>query len=272
MKAISLSLMFGLIFCLNSWGAEQQANNWNKRFQLRGGMIVYDLSGDFSSTRNDRPEIDIDLDDLDLKENKQTYFLGANLRLGERWRLHLDYFHYDDDGSRIAERSFEFDDLLVKVGARVESKLQFDLYVVNIGYDFYKSDKAYFGAGMGAHIADFELEVAAAVTVNNDKSDFRSEDEELTAPMPNLYLGGAYALRDDVIFKYGGGWMSMSYGDYDGDLFFASGALEYWPFSNVGLGAGYAYRTVDIERDTGSKKEKYDIEMPGPIFYVTIGF
>ena len=272
MKALCLSLLFGLIFCLNSWGADQQANNWNKRFQLRGGVIAYDLSGDFSSTKDDRPEFDIDLDDLDLKEDERAYFLGANLRLGDRWRLNLDYFRYDDDGSKVADRSFEFDDVQVPVDARVDSSLKFDLYVVNIGYDLYQSDKAYFGVGIGAHIVNFQLDVAAEINVNNNQSTYRDEDEELTAPMPNLYAGGAYAFRDDLILKYSGGWMSMSYGDYDGELYFASGSIEYWPFRNVGLGAGYAYRTVDIEYDPDTKKEKYDVEMPGPIFYVTVGF
>ena len=76
----------------------------------------------------------------------------------------------------------------------------------------------------------------------------------------------------NLLFNYGGGWMSLSYDDYDGELIFARGALEYWPFEHVGLGAGYSYISADVDRDTGKKKENYDVEMPGPIFYLTVGF
>ncbi len=271
-KTFLLSLLIGLMFCPQGHAAEVTAKNWDKRLTLRGGVIAYDMSGDFSSTREDRPTINLDLDDLDLQEKQVALFLGGDLRLGERWRLYLDYFHYDDNGSDAATKDFEFNDLVVTVGAQIKSRLNFDLYVVNIGYDIYRSERAYFNAGIGAHVVDFDLEVSGRISVGDGSDTFRSEDEDLTAPLPNLYIGGAYAFRNDVIFKYGGGWMSLSYGDYDGDLLFVNGTLEYWPFQNVGLGVGYAYRSANVTYKANSKKEKYDVEMPGPILYVTVGF
>jgi hypothetical protein len=271
-KTFLLTLVIGFMSCLQGHAADVTANNWDKRFTLRGGVIAYNMSGDFSSSREDRPTINLDLDDLDLQEKQMAFFLGGALRMGDRWRLSLDYFHYDDNGSDTAKKYFEFNDLIVNVGVQIKSRLSFDLYVVNLGYDIYRSERAYFGAGIGAHVVDFDMQVSAKINVDADKATYRSEDEDLTAPLPNLYAGGAYAFRDDVIFHYGGGWMSLSYGDYDGELLFAQGTLEYWPFQNVGLGAGYAYRTANIEYKADSKKEKYDIEIPGPILYLTVGF
>jgi hypothetical protein len=269
---IGVFLLICLSPALNSRAADLMAEQWDKRITLRGGGIAYDMSGKFSSSKEGKPDVNIDLNDLDLNEKEWNYFLGADARIAERWRLHADYFRYRDQATQTAEKDFEFDDLVVNIGTHVDSSLSFDLYVVNLSYDLYRSERANFGVGVGAHIVDFNLEVSTTITAGDASLRSRSEDEELTTPLPNLFAGGAYALRNDLIFHYGGGWMSMSYGDYDGELLFAQGTLEYWPLKHVGLGAGYAFRAADIEHKTDAKKETYDIEIPGPIVYLTVGF
>lgn len=144
--------------------------------------------------------------------------------------------------------------------------------MVSLGYDIYRSDRARFGVGIGAHVVDFDLEVTSNLNVAEDNVGSISGSEDLTAPLPNLYAGGLYAFRNNLLFKYSAGWMSMSYEDYDGDLVFAQGSMEYWPYEHIGLGAGYVYRSADIEYTPNNKKETYDIKMPGPVFYLTVGF
>jgi hypothetical protein len=270
MKAVILSLMLSMLFCLNGWAAELSAEEWDKRIVLRGGLMAYDMSGDFSSTRDGRPKVEVDMDDLGLNENQKTYFLGAAFRIGERWRLRLDYFNYDDDANdETVNRTFEFDDLVVPVNGKVDSSLDIKLYIANLSYDLYSSDRAKFGIGIGAHVIDFDLQIDGKTTGGTNLGEV---SEDYTFPVPNLFVGGVFALRNDLLFNYSGGWMSMSYDEYDGELIFARGALEYWPFEHVGLGAGYSYIAADVDRDTGKKEENYDVEMPGPIFYLTVGF
>ena len=270
--ALLVSVLIGSVFCLNSWAADGSSPEWDKRLTLRGGAISYSASGDFSSTRDGREKVTLDLDDLGLDEDELSYFLGANLRLGDRWRLRFDYFRYHDDSKKTNKEFVEFDDLIVPPGGRIDSKLDLDLYVVNLSYDLYKSERAAFGIGIGAHVADFELKVSGKHTVDDEEVNLGSGSADITAPLPNLYVSGIYAFRDNVIFRYGGGWMSMDYDDYDGELIFANGALEYWPHKNVGFGAGYSYISADIDYDNGNKKENYDIDLPGPLAYITVGF
>ena len=158
MKALFFSLLFSLILCLNSWAAELSATDWDKRIVLRGGLISYDMSGDFSSTKEGQPEIKVDMDDLGLEEDQTTYFLGATFRLGERWRLRLDYFNYDDANDETVSRIIEVDDLVVPLNGKVDSSLDIDLYIANLSYDLYSSERAKFGVGIGAHVVDFDLE------------------------------------------------------------------------------------------------------------------
>ncbi len=64
----------------------------------------------------------------------------------------------------------------------------------------------------------------------------------------------------------------LNYGDWEGSLYFANAFVEYWPFRYAGLGAGYRYISVDVTYEPGHKKETYDVDLPGPVFYVTVGF
>ena len=97
MRVVISSILLSLVVCFNGWAAERSADQWDKRIVMRGGLMAYDMSGDFSSTRDGRPKIKVDMDEIGLDEDQKTYFLGAAFRIGERWRLRLDYFNYDDD-------------------------------------------------------------------------------------------------------------------------------------------------------------------------------
>lgn len=270
--SILVLVILGSFFCMNALASDVSIQKWDKSFTLRAGAIAYDMTGEFSTNKEGQPKPKVDMDDLGLEENEIDFTLGATLRVGQRWRLRLDYFRYHDDAVERVDEEFEFDGVIIPVDGTVDSSLDIDLYVANLSYDVYRSEKAYFGVGLGVHVADFDLEVSGKATVDGSETDLGSGGESLTAPVPNLYVGGIYAFRDDVLFNYGGGWMSLSYGDYDGDLIFARGALEYWPYENVGIGAGYSYISVEVDYTTDKKKETYDVDMPGPVVYLAVGF
>ena len=94
------------------------------------------------------------------------------------------------------------------------------------------------GVGVGVHVADIDVKISGEVEVAGEKRSLGEGDADLIAPLPNLYVYGAYAFTDRFVLRYGGGWLSMSYDDYDGSLVFANAFLEYWPFQYAGFGAG----------------------------------
>ena len=271
MQALLLILV-GSFFSTIAYAEDLDRNQWDKRIVLRGGAQFYNMSGEFSSNRDDRPKYTVDMDDLGLDDDYVTVFLTGAFRLGKRWRLQLDYFGYHEDSTKISDFQFEFDDVLIPVGATVDSSLDIDVYVANLGYDIYQSNRSRITLGLGAHVADLDMEISGEARLGDTTIDLGEGDEDILAPLPNLYISGAYAIRENLIVKCSGGWMSLSYGDYDGDLVFVRGLLEYWPFTNVGLGAGYAYTKADIDYDPGNRKETYDIKMPGPVVYLAVGF
>ncbi len=265
-----------IVTCLvftTAWANEQTANSvLDKRVFFLGGVSIFQAKGEFSSTKDGRPEIEIDLDDLDLDENMVSPIVGVWFNFGKRWTLRLEYFGYHDDSKTTADFNFEFDDLDVPVGARVDTSLDLDVYVANLAYNFIRSERARFGVGVGVHAADIDLDISAKVTIAGDETSLGDETADLIAPVPNLYAYGAYAFTERFIFRYGGGWLSLNYEDYEGSLIFASAFLEYWPFKYAGIGVGYRYLAADVEYDPGNKVEEYDVALPGPLLYLTLGF
>jgi hypothetical protein len=174
--------------------------------------------------------------------------------------------------SEIRLINFNFDDNVVPADARIDTSLDLDFYVVNLAYNFFRTKRAKFGFGVGMHAADIDLEIAAEITAGDQDKYIGERHAKLLAPLPNLFAGGAYAFTEKFIARFGGGWMSLKYGDYDGRLLAANAHLEYWPFKHAGLGAGYRYMTIDFDYDDGDKEEEYNLSIPGPVLYMIFGF
>lgn len=256
----------------SAWANEQASNNvLDKRLTFYVGIQLYQAEGTFSSTKEGRPDFEIDMDDLDFDEDLVSPVAGVIFNFGKRWNLRFDYFGYHDDSNKTADSYFEFGDLIVPAGAHIDSSLDLDIYAVNLAYNVIHSERARFGVGFGVHTADIGLEIFAKGGVGGVGTSGEG-NEYLLVPLPNLYAYGAYAFTERLLLRYGGGWLSMSYGDWGGSYVYANVFLEYWLFKYAGFGAGYRYVHADIEYNPGNKTEKYDVKLPGPILYVTFGF
>ena len=271
MKMIGTLMAVLLCFGITSAWAEEQSftSALDNRVTIYGGAQFYNADGKFKSVKDGQPDIDVDMDDLGLDETKISPAVGGIINFwGRRLTLRFDYFGYHDDANATADFGFDFDDDTFPVNADLDSNLDLDLYVINLSYNFIRTDRASFGVGVGVHLADIDLGITGSV----NGVEVASGDADVLAPLPNIYITGAYAFTEQFLLRYGGGGISLSYGDWDGSMYFADAFLEYWPWKNVGFGAGYRYVDVDVDYDPGHKKETYDFTLPGPVLYVTAGF
>ena len=268
-----LGILMAVLLCLgftSAWAGEQTFNSpLDKRFTIYGGAQFYNAEGEFKNTVEGQPDTSVDLDDLGLDDDQISPTVGAKIDFwGSRLSLRFDYFGYHDDAKAKADFPFDWDGDTIPVNADLDSNLDLDLYVINLAYNFYRSDRARLGAGIGIHLADVDLGITGSV----NGVTVASGDADVLAPLPNIYVNGAYAFTEKFLIRAGGGGFSLSYGDWDGSLFFIDAFLEYWPWQHVGFGAGYRYTDVDVDYEPGHKKETYDFTLPGPVIYVTAGF
>ena len=274
MKALGICMAIVCLFGVTSpWADEKASDNvLDKNITFSHGTQVYEADNQFGYVKEKDTDIGVDLKDPGLDEKAVNPIKGGVVNFGRRWSLRLDYFGCHDKGKRTSEHKFDFAGTAYPVGARLDSSLDIDLYVANLSYDFIHTKRSRLGVGVGVHAADINLKVSGKIYVDSVEKDLSAGSEDLLAPLPNLYVTGAYSFMDRSVVRAGSGGMSLNSGYLDGSLYFVNTFVEYWPFRYAGFGAGYRYLTEDVEYEPGYKKETYDVDLPGPVIYITASF
>ena len=242
-----------------------------ERFTLKGGIVHHSVSGEFSYEKDGSSNSKhVDLDDLGLDESVNTPTVDVRLRLSKRLTLNSGYFGYHEDAKQRSKFDYDFGDITIPRNAITDSEIDLDVYFINLGYSVYSSANTEVGMGIGIHGADFSLDITAETDPGNLPLGHARED--FLAPLPNLYFFASRALRDNLLLHLTGGWMSLTYDDYDGNLYFFRATLDYRIKKHFGIGGGYSYYNVDVEYEPDHKTETYDIDFSGPMVYLILGF
>jgi hypothetical protein len=274
LKVAARSAALGVVFGISQQaGAEAINPVLDDKFTFKVGYLRNDLKGDITVSRPPLPETPIDLETLGLDETTSTPWAAFRWRLGERWSLNFSFNRWDSDGSATVNKDFNFKGQEYVAGANISAKLTADAYIMDVAYAFHKSDRSEAGIGLGLHAFDLSAEIEGSLQLEDEPIvEFGRQSDELIAPVPNLRLYGIYAFTDKLSIKADGGWLSASYGDYDGAFTYLSGALEYRFTQRFGAGLGYQYTNVGVKYEDGLKKDDYDFQFDGAQAYLTYSF
>jgi hypothetical protein len=245
----------------------------NERFSFRLGAAFLDGDTKVRASSDRLGEgTEIDLGDLGVDGDTTSPYFAFRWRFADRWRLNLEYFGADQDGAGVAQRDLVFGDIRIPAGVRAEAEFEVDVYAAAVGWSFLRDERSELGVGLGVHVADLSAQLRGAGFVGNVEVPFASDSEDVTAPLPNLRLYGAYAFTPTVALTAGLGWFSLSYDKYDGDFFAGTAALEWRPHENFGVGAGWTWLDVDLDVDEDRGTDTYDFNLDGPVVFAVAGF
>jgi hypothetical protein len=250
------------------------ADDHRETVSLRAGYLFFSADGSFARWKEGGVPVYVDLDTVGINDDDQNLFAGVTWNIGDRWALRLDAFGFHNDGTRVANVDFEYGDTAVSIGSRVDGKLDLDIYMLNLGYRFIDRDRWEFGAGAGVHYISLDYGFRTSVEVQGAPvgRPLVEERSDERFPVPNVYTWSSYRFTEQLRLALDGGWLSANYGDYDGQIYFVRAALEYDFSNHLGVGAGYWHTDFDVDRDTGTKLESYNVKLPGPQFYLKARF
>lgn len=270
-----------LLLLLAGWSPWASAGKlaFGDTFIFSVGGMQHQAKADFQSTREDRPEIELDMNDLGMDPKASTVWLGATWQFAERWGVTASYSGFDSDGTISASGDGNFGDVDWDVTATLESELDLDLYVINLHWDFINTARTNFGVGLGVHIADLNASIGAMVEADingvplDPAIDLGSESAAITAPLPDVSMRLGHRFGESVYVSGTFGYFDLHVGDIDGELISAKVSVDWRPGAGVfGVGAGYQYVSIDVTDDGNSRTERYDTEFYGPVFFVGMGF
>ncbi|MDX1440557.1 MAG: hypothetical protein R3284_11715 [Rubricoccaceae bacterium] len=237
-------------------------DKWN--FQLGVFYPTVDTSARLdSSTLQRGTEIDFE-GDLALDDRKALGSIFGSVRLGEKWRIELEYFGLNRSGTRQINRTINWGDNTYPINAAVNSSFDSDVYRLSGGYSFVKDDKKEFGAALGLFTTYFEASLSSAA------GGFRKADT--LAPLPTIGAYGAYAF-DPRWLAYGrADYFWINYDDYDGSLINTQIAAEYRFTRRFGVGLGYRYVKYNLQSTDTKWHGDITYKFHGPNLYFTASF
>ncbi len=247
-------------------------------FEFKIGGMNYKADAKFSSTREGRPEVELDLNDLDVDDKATNIWLGFNWQFADNWGLSFTYSAYDGEGVALASEDGNFGDIDYSVNATLESEFDIEYYIVSLGWDFINTGQSHFGVGFGLHIADLSTTLAATLELDVDGNpitpvELGASTADVTAPLPNFQIRGGHRFGDS--FYLGGylGYFALELDDVDGELITGTVFGEWRPGGgNFGVGLGYQFIDIEVTEETSSRTNKLDTEGTGPMLYVSVGF
>ena len=210
---------------------------------------------------------EINFNDLGLDETVTTPMAYALLRLGNRWRIELDYTNIEQEGSGYIE-SVDVGGINVPIGGTISSYLDTRFISTRLGFSVGRNETLELGLSAGVSAASIEAGVAGSIDGLGSASGNVSAD----VPLPSFGIYGTLAITKKLSIGGRAGLFSIELGDDSGDLqdFFAS--VDYFFTKNVGVGLAYKYINIDVKIKEDAYYQLYKIRQSGPVAYVSIGF
>lgn len=239
---------------------------FNKRVTARLGYFWSDAKSKVRLDSSDGQfgtEINFE-DDLGLQSSKGLSMLDLNWRLNLHHRIEASYVSLNRSGDTNVTADIRFGDDVFTIGTEINSKFQTDIWRVAWGWSWINNSKFEFGTLLGLHVTQIEVGIRAL--------DGRiEENKSTTAPLPTIGLHGTYAFTPKLHLRGFFQWFALEYDKYDGSLFNASAALDYYAFDNFGIGIGYSLYDYDLKVDD-TVNLKFDYEFKGPMAYANLYF
>lgn len=247
-------------------------------FTLMLGGMQHTADATLRSTREGRPPVELDLDDLEMDTEATTLWVGFGWQFADSWGISGSFSSFDGEGSAIAMEDGNYGDIEWSVNAALDSELDMDLYIIDLHWDFINTGRSHLGVGVGLHVADMSSSISARAEPDVDGNPIESinlgvSSADVTAPLPNVLVRGGHRFGDSFYIGARFGYFALEVDDVDGELITASASAEWRPGGgNFGLGLGYQYAEIDVTRDRTSREVDFNLKGDGPILFVSVGF
>lgn len=242
-----------------------------KQHHFSAGIAFTGVEPEVTAARHGGDGVAVDFGSLGVEDDDLNYFLEYRWRFSPKWALILATSKFDGTGVSSVRDSFEFDDTTFDVGADVQGRIEVDVYLADLLYRVYRTERSEFMIGGGIHALDMGASLQARAFVNNGDASLDRANATLLAPVPNLRFSYLYATPHWGLTMIGG-WLSANVDDYSGDFFYGHLRGHYRFADNWTASLGYQYTDVDVERSRNLGTVAFDMVIKGPTLTVSWGF
>ncbi|HKE92707.1 MAG TPA: hypothetical protein VKB34_00260 [Povalibacter sp.] len=204
-------------------------------------------------------------DDLGLDRNNVIAVLTFGMRVGDRWRLDVEYFTLNRDNVEHVDRTLDWGRLSIPLNATIRSNFNVEDIRVSVGYSFFRRTDKEVGVGLGAHVMSLDATVSA--------DDFGRQNASVnSAPLPVFIFYARMALTDRWLLNMRGERLSLDTGDIDGSIFNSEVDFVYQPWRHFNVGVGYRDINLEVTSSDETWRGKAQVRQNGPMLFVSSTF
>jgi len=261
-----------LLVSMPSFSADE-SGNFQVRDMIGIGLAYQSVEADLRATAGDLPEVEVDLDDLGIKDEDLSWAIEGRWRFKPRWALVGLAYQFSQDGNQSVKRDFNFDGKDFQAGASVDTELSIDTYILDVMYSAYRSPRTEILVGGGIHAIDLEASIKGRAFVGETEREAATGSSDLLAPLPNLRAQAYYKINDNWDLGVSVGWLSANAGDYDGGFIYLHPRVTWGGGESWALSLGYQYVNIDITQEKSSTREnEFNMDFQGPTLLLDYRF
>lgn len=233
------------------------------RAQVTAGQLA--LGGDASYTDGTIPATNFDVGDVGLDDGEIApgFELGVTTPIlsFHGW---LGYQQWSTEGSTTLTQNLNFGGIGFTAGDTLSSEASLtDLYV-EFAWGPIELDVAGFAIGIAAHQLSLQTKLSSGLA--------GSAEFDESGTVPTLSLRGYVAPLDMLEVEAMVHGLAVPIGDASGSFFTGQIQASYYPFSYLGVIAGYKHTAIDIEYEDGSRTAKANVTLSGPFLGLAAQF
>jgi hypothetical protein len=186
------------------------------------------------------------------------------------------YFENNRSTTRNVDRQINFGDETYPVGASVESSSKLAIIQFSYDYAFLRRKSYELAGGIGVHMLDAELGLAATLTSQGGTVTRSAAEEASTGvPLPVLGLRGVWRPWDSFYFTGQVQYLYIEFDPYKGSLTDLKFTAVWQATDHLGIGVGYndfGFRFDIDDEDEGKFNGRLRWDYGGAIAFVTFMF
>ena len=263
-RYISVIIMFIVVTAVHASSvlAADDSPVGKDKFKLSAGIFLPAINSELKiSSKSLGTGTNIDLEsDLGLDEDITSGRAQGYWRFAPRHRLYFGYYGFDRDASHTLSKEITINDKIFDVGAELYTSWEIDFISASYAYSFYQGEKMELSGSLGLYYLrnKFTFHGRGYISGELEVEKMLTEEESLDLPIPIFGLAAEYYFTPKWRGIVGGSFFTIAIDEWDGTIYQLSASLEYLFHKNFGIGAGYSYFDVNVERDRSTRISTLD--------------
>jgi len=217
---------------------------------------------------------DIDYDNTFGLGDFDRFRIDALWRFADRHVIRAMYFENNRSATRAIDREIHFGDETYPVGVSATGRSDLAVFQVSYDYAFLRRESYEVAGGVGLHLLDSGLSLAATLTAQGGTTTHRADEEASTnVPLPVLGLRGLWRPARDFYVAAQVQYFYLKLDPYSGSLLDLKATAVWQASEHVGIGVGYndfgfRFDIDDEDRFNGRLRWNYG----GAMLFATLMF